>query len=54
MPLYHREDSVYLFNNDSDSYFPELDRLRIIGKELSAYVTVIMMAFSLNWTASVS
>ena len=39
---------------DSDGYFPEFDCLFIIGKVLSAYLTVILMAFSLNWSASVS
>ena len=29
-------------------YFPELDCLCIIGKVLSVYVTVILMAISLN------
>ena len=54
MPPYHREGFVYLCNSDSDGYFPELECLCIIVKVLSTYVTVILMAISQNWTASVS
>ena len=54
MSRYHREGIVCLCNSDSDGYFPELECLGIKGKVLSAYVTVILMAISLNWTASVS
>ena len=54
LPLYHREGIACVCNSDSGGYFPELNCLCIMGKVLSAYVTVILTAISRNWTASVS
>ena len=54
LPLCHREGIACLCYNDSDAYFSVLDFLCIVGKVLSAYVIVILMAISLNWTTSVS